>query len=140
MPAEVKDKQINIKTAYNPLRNQHNSSYLLAQLIDEPLDEAAGLDSYPGGLGESSEECVDFSDALGVDGEGGGLAAGRVDCDEGDTALVQIDTDNEANSEGPLVVVSLLSIPVISVLGAKAVRRHHGGSLAASAGPYTVLR
>ena len=43
MPAEVNDKPINIKDAYDPLRNQHNSSYLLAQLIDDPPEDAGRI-------------------------------------------------------------------------------------------------
>jgi archaemetzincin len=43
MPAEVDDKPIKIKAAYDPLRNQHNSSYLLAQLIDDPPEDAGRI-------------------------------------------------------------------------------------------------
>ena len=42
-PAEVKNKPINTKLAFDPLRNQYNSSYLLAQLIDNPPDDAGKI-------------------------------------------------------------------------------------------------
>lgn len=43
MPAQVENKPINIKAAYDPLRNQYNSSYLLAQLIEEPAEDAGRI-------------------------------------------------------------------------------------------------
>jgi archaemetzincin len=43
MPAQVENTPINIKAAYDPLRNQHNSSYLLAQLIDDPPEDAGRI-------------------------------------------------------------------------------------------------
>jgi len=43
MSAHVENKAINIKAAYDPLRNQHNSSHLLAQLIDEPPEDAGRI-------------------------------------------------------------------------------------------------
>jgi len=43
MPAQVENKPINIKAVYDPLRNQHNSSYLLAQLIDEPPEDVGRI-------------------------------------------------------------------------------------------------
>jgi archaemetzincin len=43
MSAEVENKPINIKAAYDPLRNQYNSSYLLAQLIEDPREDAGRI-------------------------------------------------------------------------------------------------
>jgi len=42
-PTRIENKQLNIDSAYDPLRNQHNSSYLLAQLIDNLPDDAARI-------------------------------------------------------------------------------------------------
>lgn len=41
--AEVENKPINIKAAYDPLRNQYNSSYLPAQLIEDPGEDAGRI-------------------------------------------------------------------------------------------------
>jgi archaemetzincin len=43
MPAQVENKPINIKASYDPLRNQHNSSYLLSQLIHNPSEDAGRI-------------------------------------------------------------------------------------------------
>lgn len=43
LPAQVENKSLNINQAFDPLRNQYNSSFLLAQLIDDPPDDAGRI-------------------------------------------------------------------------------------------------
>ena len=43
MPALIKNKSININQAFDPLRNQYNSSSLLAQLIGNPPQDAGRI-------------------------------------------------------------------------------------------------
>ncbi len=43
MHAHVENKLIKINQAFDPLRNQYNSSYLLAQLIDNPPKDAGRI-------------------------------------------------------------------------------------------------
>lgn len=43
MPARIENKPIDIERAFDPYRNQYNSSILLAQLIDNPPDDAGRI-------------------------------------------------------------------------------------------------
>ncbi len=43
MPAHIENKPLNINQALDPIRNQYNSSFLLAQLIDNPLADAGRI-------------------------------------------------------------------------------------------------
>jgi len=43
MPAHVEHKSLNINQAFDPFRNQYSSSFLLAQLIDDPPADAGKI-------------------------------------------------------------------------------------------------
>lgn len=43
IPAKIKNESININLTFDPLRNQYNSSYLLAQLINNPPEDAGRI-------------------------------------------------------------------------------------------------
>ncbi|MBC8185795.1 archaemetzincin family Zn-dependent metalloprotease [candidate division KSB1 bacterium] len=42
-PVRIEKTEINIDKVYDPIRNQYNSSYLLAQLVENPPEDAARI-------------------------------------------------------------------------------------------------
>ena len=42
-PVRIEKWKINVEKVYDPIRNQYNSSYLLAQLIEKPPDDATRI-------------------------------------------------------------------------------------------------
>ncbi len=43
IPARIEKKEINVDKVYDPIRNQYNSSYLLAQLIENPPENVSRI-------------------------------------------------------------------------------------------------